>query len=316
MTLLPKTVRRRAAGAVSLALAAALAMTACAGGGTQPGAGATGEASDTEVAMLNIGQGGSVRSLDQAAAYDTNNYPIVNLLIEGLMTYSPTGELVPNLAESVDHADELTYVYTLRDGLTFWNGDPVTAEDAAFSLKRNMDPDVASVLGGYYGNIEDIVASGENEVTMTLKKVDPFSQYIPAFSGGVVQQKFVEDAGKQFGTPEGGTMGTGPYKLVSYSTTGGVELERNEDYWGDKPTIAAMKFTQIEDPEALRLAMQSGDIDVATTPQTETFNIWDKMDGVNMVYADAFYLQYLALETITDPWDDVHVRRAIAYAAN
>ena len=266
--------------------------------------------------MLNVGQGGSVRSLDQAAAYDTNNYPIVNLLIEGLMTYTPTGELVPNLAESVENPDELTYVYTLRDGLTFWNGDPVTAEDAAFSLKRNMDPDVASVLGGYYSNVEDIVASGENEVTMTLKEVDPFSQYIPAFSGGVVQQSFVEEAGDQFGTPEGLTMGTGPYEVVSYSTTGGVELERNEDYWGDKPTIAAMKFTQIEDPEALRLAMQSGDIDVATTPQTETFNIWDEMDGVNMMYADAFYLQYLSLETITDPWDDVHVRKAIAYASN
>src|SRR3712207_1922698 len=62
--------------------------------------------------------------------------------------------------------------------------------------------------------------------------------------------------------------------------------------------------------------MQSGDIDVATTPQTETFNIWDEMPGVNVMYADAFYLQYLSLETITDPWDDVHVRKAIAYASN
>ena len=319
MTFLSNPVRRRAAGAAGAALASVLILTACGpsgGGNAQGGGDATGKPSNAEVAMLNVGQGGSVRNLDQAASYDTNNYPIVNLLIEGLMTYTPTGQLVPKLAKSVDHPNDLTYVYTLRDGLKFWNGDPVTAEDAAFSLERNLDPDVASVLGGYYSNVKDVVASGPNKVTMTLKTVDPFSQYIPAFSGGVVEKKFVEAAGKDFGTSKGLTMGTGPYKVVSYSPAGGVELKRNEDYWGDKPTVAAIKFTQIEDPEALRLAMQSGEIDVATTPQTETFNLWDKMDGVNMIYTDAFYLQYLSLETNADPWDDVHVRRAIAYASN
>ena len=193
MTLPRHTVRRRAVGAASAVLASVLILTACgSSGGNAPDAGhGTGKASDAEVPMLTIGEGGSVRNLDQAAAYDTSNYPIVNLLIEGLMTYTPTGEMVPRLAKKVDHPDDLTYVYTLRDGLKFWNGDAVTAEDAAFSLKRNMDPDVASVLGGYYSNVKDVVASGPNEVTMTLKTVDPFSQYIPAFSGGVVEKKFV-----------------------------------------------------------------------------------------------------------------------------
>jgi peptide/nickel transport system substrate-binding protein len=312
MTLLGNTARRRATAAVGLVLAGALALTACSNGAKSGGAGAP---SGADVATMEIGMGGSVRSLDQAAAYDTTNYPIVNLLIEGLMTYDSDGQLVPNLAESVENPDPLTYVYTLRDGLKFWNGDPVTAEDAAFSLKRNLDPDLASVVGGYYGSVADVVATGTNQVTMTLTKMDPFAQYIPAFSGGVVEKKYVEEKGKDFGTGKGLTMGTGPYVVKSYSSSG-LELERNEDYWGDKPAVQTLNFTQIENADALRLAMQSGDIDASFSASTETFGLWDKMDGVNMTYADAYYLQYLSLETITDPFDDVHVRKAIAYASN
>jgi len=313
----PRTsLRRRTAGLVAATLASALTATACSSGAGTNAASGGGSATDAQVASMTIGTGGSVRSLDQAVAYDTTTYPVLNLLIEGLMTYSPTGKLEPNLAQKVVHPNPRTYVYTLRPGLKFWNGDPVTAEDAAFSLKRNLDPDLASVLAGYYSSVKDIVATGKDEVTMTLKQVDPFAQYIPAFSGGVVEKKFVEQAGKDFGTSTGLTMGTGPYEVTSYSPTAGVEMKRNEDYWGTKPTVAALKFTQIEDPEALRLAMQSGEIDATASASTETYNVWDKMPGVNMLYADAYYLQYLSLETVTAPFDDVHVRRAIAYATN
>ena len=315
MTLLRDTVRRRAIGTAGALLAPAVLLTGCAAGGGPQDAHGAPKASDKNAASMTIGMGGSVRSLDQAVAYDSTNYPVVNLLVEGLMTYDASGALRPNLASKVETPNPLTYVYTLRDGLKFWNGDPVTTQDAAFSLKRNMDPHVASVLAGYYSSVKDIVASGPNQVTITLKHVDPFARYIPAFSGGIVEKKYVETKGKAFGTGKGLTMGTGPYKVASYSSAG-VELVRNQNYWGTKPKVEALKFTQIENADSLRLAMQSGDIDATFSAEPESFNLWDKMQGVNMTYADAFYLQYLSLETTTEPFDDVHVRRAIAYATN
>jgi peptide/nickel transport system substrate-binding protein len=316
MTLLRHTARRRAIATTGVLLASALLLTGCStAGGTKQQQDSAAKASDKNVPAMTIGMGGSVRSLDEAAAYDTTNYPVLNLLSEGLMHYDAAGALKPDLASKVETPNPLTYVYTLRSGLKFWNGDPVTAEDAAFSLKRNMDPKTASVLAGYYSSVKDIVASGPDQVTMTLKHVDPFAQYIPAFSGHVVEKKYVEAKGKAFGTGKGLTMGTGPYKVTSYSSAG-LQLQRNDSYWGTKPKVQSLKFTQIENPDSLRLAMQSGDIDATFGASPETFNVWDKLQGVKMTYADAFYLQYLSLETTRDPFNDVHVRKAIAYAAN
>lgn len=298
----------------SVLLAATLSLVACSSE-TSSTSGASHQPSDADVPSMTFALDGTVLSLDQAVSYTTTNYPVVSLLVEGLMTYDPAGKLVPNLAASVKNPDPLTYVYTLRDGVKFWDGNPVTAEDAAFSLKRNLDPGLASVLAGYYSSVKDIKATGPLEVTMTLKKVDPFAQYIPAFSGGVVEKSYVQGKGKKFGSGAGLTMGTGPYKIDSFSSSG-LKLERNDAYRGTKPKVAALTFTTIENPDALRLAMQSGDVDGTFSAQAESYNVWDKMDGVTMTYADAFYLQYLSLETTTDPFDDLHVRRAVAYAAN
>jgi peptide/nickel transport system substrate-binding protein len=309
--------RRRATGAACAVLASVLVASACTSGDDQARTSSgPAKASGAEVAKMTFGTVGSVRSLDQSLTYDTTGYPVVNLLVEGLMTYDADGKLVPNLATSVKHPNPLTYVYTLRQGVKFWDGKPVTAEDAAFSLKRNMNPALASQVAGYYGSVKDIAATGPNQVTMTLKKPDPFAQYIAALSGGVVEKAYVQSKGKDFGGSKGLTMGTGPYQVKSYSPASGVSLVRNESYWGTKPKVRALNFQVVSDPDALRLAMQSGQIDATFDTPPESSNLWDKMQGVHMSYTDALYVTYLSLETTTAPFNDVHVRKAIAYAAD
>jgi len=98
---------------------------------------------------------------------------------EGLLRLAPDMSLEPALAESFDNPSPKTWVYRLRSGVTFHDGTPLTAEDAAFSLSRNLDTAAGSFWSGAYANVSTVKATGPLEVTVTLKQPDAlFNSYL------------------------------------------------------------------------------------------------------------------------------------------
>ena len=129
---------------------------------------------------------------------------------------------------------------TLKDGVTFWDGKPMTADDVVFSLGRARD----AKLGGFYpqvfARVKDIKATGPLEVTITMTEPDYwFRSELSGPAGVVLEKAFVEAAGEKFGTVDGGTMCTGPYKLDSWKTGEGVTIVKNDTYWDTaKPAMS------------------------------------------------------------------------------
>ena len=142
---------------LSLMLIMAMLLTACGGGGETPAPEGTDEevvepTGDEEVTeetgekIIHTNNGSEPGSLDPALAQGTHESWCLDHLFEGLMSYDENGEIVGGAAEEDVEVsdDQLTYTFTIKDGLKWSNGDPVTAEDFAFAWKRNLDPNLGA----------------------------------------------------------------------------------------------------------------------------------------------------------------------------
>ena len=299
-----------AASAVLLALVAA----ACDSGGEGEGDGATATGDIEEVTW-------ALPDLPDVllVPHDWTTYAgaVMSLVEEGSLAFGDDLSLQPAVAESWEAADPTHYVFTLRDGVTFHDGSPLTADDVVFTIEWNMDPENESLLAAFFGSVERVEATADDEVTVTLKEPDALFQYSMAHMSGFIMNKAqLESAGADFGTPEVLPLGTGPYELVEFVPDDHVTLERYDGYWGDQGPAKRIVIRQIPDSQTRLLAMQSGEIDGTFDVPVSEVDQWEGLDGVNVVTAPSNGVYQLILDQETPPFDDIHVRKAIAYAVD
>lgn len=306
--------RTTTAAVLAMLMALALALAGCGGGaqeGQKPRAAGTGEVPEVTWAMP-----GAPRTMDIAHGLDTRTNLAIFAAFEGLLRMDKDGKLAPHIATSWTNPDPLTYVYTLRDDVTFWNGEKLTAEDVAFSLRRQIVPEEAAETMLYLSAVQEVSATGPTEVTVTLKTPDPRFQYMPALVWTISQKSYVEAAGADYGTPAKPGMGTGPFKVTSFSPADGVTFERYDGYWGQRPSVVKLNYRPIPDPEAMRLAMLAGEVDGTLGVPLIDMRKWERTDGVSLYFTKSLAMNYLSFDVTTAPFDDVRVRRAIAYAVD
>jgi peptide/nickel transport system substrate-binding protein len=218
----------------------------------------------------NLG-GGEPASLDYSYTWDTGsgNMVLANLC-DNLMRQNPDSTYSPALASAVATPDDTTYTYDLREGVTFSDGSPMTADDVVFSLQRQLDPDVGSYWGVWFQNVESVKATGPMQVTIKLKAPDVlFGQMMSTPAGAVVKKSYVTAKGQNYGTAAGGVMCTGPYELTTWSTGAGITLTARDDYWDTalQPKVKTIKFTFVRDPATVTNGLTTGSIDGTwTTP--------------------------------------------------
>jgi peptide/nickel transport system substrate-binding protein len=211
--------------------------------------------------------GGEPGSLDPITFFNgSTNYPLANMC-ESVMLAKPDGTVEPYLAASTDQSDPTRLVLNLRDA-TFWDGTPVTAEDAVYSLTRAWDKEF-SLGSGYadvFGNVTAIEKTGDRQVTISLKQPDYLLLgRLSSAAGAVYQETHAKEAGKAFGTPDGGLMCTGPFKFGTWAKGDSLTINRNDAWWGagrfGTPLVKTLKFTFVTDAATYTAAMLSGSID-------------------------------------------------------
>lgn len=213
---------------------------------------------------------GEPSSLDWLYAYaDSTNTTLANMC-EGLMRQNEDMTLSPALAERVDYPDETTAVFTIRDGVSFWDGTPLTAEDVAFSLNRHLDPEAGSYWGvPFYDNVESIEVTGDLEVTVSFSQPDSLFERMLATAAGIIgQQAYTEEAGEAYGTASGGIMCTGPFMFKSWNPGSSIVMEANPDYWDEdlRPLVQELELTFVTDESTVANSLISGDIDGTYMP--------------------------------------------------
>ena len=158
-----------------------------------------------------------VNSLDPIFAFDYPENTAISLMCESLLRQAPDGSTEPGLA-TVANPSATTMVFTLRPGVTFSDGSPVTAADVVYSLDRQMNPAFGGFDGAVFDRVQSIQATGARQVTITLNQPDYWLEgELSSTPGIVIQKSYAQKQGKNYGTPAGGIMCTGPYELKSWT---------------------------------------------------------------------------------------------------
>ncbi|KUL42110.1 ABC transporter substrate-binding protein [Actinoplanes awajinensis] len=207
---------------------------------------------------------GEPASLDPARTGDYSANTVGTNLCESLLRLNTDYSTSPGLASAVTQKDATTVVITLRDGVTFWDGAALTADDVVYSLKRNMDPKLASYSAHVFANVKTIAKTGPLEVTVTFTAPD--MQFVPDLAGvpgAIIEEKYATTAAAGFGTASGGLMCTGPFRLDSWQSGQKITLKRNETYWDTarKAKAASFRFVFLTDSSTLTSALLSGEVD-------------------------------------------------------
>jgi peptide/nickel transport system substrate-binding protein len=277
--------------------------------------GSTVEISDTEVPEVTMGLTSPDLALNLLNGPTIPNISLMANVAQGLVAYDADGELQPSLASEWEAVSPTEYVYTVKPGQKFSNGDPVTAEDIAYSMNYAMDPETGSVTSSFYLTVKSIEATADDEVTVTLKTPDPTWDYVPGTYPGWIYDKDSLAAGENFGGPKGIPVGSGPYAITEF-TADHVTFERNEFFDGPTPPVAKFVVNLIDDDGTRLAAMQAGDIDGALYVPLQATQQWSELPDVELFSATSPALDLMWFNTTKPPFDDAHVRRAFMYAFN
>lgn len=235
---------------------------------------------------------------------------VISLVTEPLERVTASGKSVPNLATSVRFVNGTTFIYTIRKGVRFSDGKPLTAADVAWSILHVTDP--KSKVAGVYGQ-PAVTVSGPRQVTVK------YSKYAPTILTELNDVALVQEASfakahlADLGTASALPIGTGPYKFQSW-TSNGITLVRNPHYWGKKPAVDKLFFPTITQDTSAQLALRSGSIQAAQIGDLVGVAGWKSISGVSLINQANLTSNLLSFDTSQPPFNDVHVRKAIAYS--
>ena len=264
---------------------------------------------------FTIALNSDIVALDPAFAYDFTTNPVVNQITQGLLTVNENNELEPQLASSWEATDDVTYVYQIRDDVTFSDGTPMTMDDVLFSLERIKNPETASYLLWTFDNVDSFEQTGDWELTVHLKEPSATWKYIFATTAGhIISKEFYEANEDTFGTAESGLMGTGPYVFDSWTSGQEIVLVKNENYWDKDQEIEMDKlvFKIIPEDTTRASALMSGEVDFTPNTPSDMVETLKKSDNLDVQDVETMGIQFLAFNTQRAPFDDVNVRKAIA----
>lgn len=245
-------------------------------------------------------------SLDPHLAVAAGTKEVMFNVFEGLLKPTPEGELVPAVCSDYSVSEDgLTYTFTLREGVTFHNGDPVTLRDVLFSIERNRTAeDGGEALIPALANIADLKEDG-NTLTVTL--TEPDVDFLSYMTLAILPA----DYDKQDTSP----VGTGPFRFVSRAAQDNIVLERYDGYWGEAAALSKVTYKIIENAQGLILGLQSGALDVVSHLSTAQVKQLSK-DDFHIEEGTMNLVQALYLNNAEKPFDDLRVRQALCYAVD
>ena len=243
------SVIQRFAAAVTVAVAALLAVPA------------SGE-------ELKIAVAADVTSIDPHFYNLFPNNNIAEHIFDKLVQMDPDSKMIPGIATSWKAIDDKTWEFKLRKGIKFHDGSELTAEDVAFSIDRV--PLVPNSPGPFSAYTKAIVAKEiVDPYTIRFRYASPYPLAPNDLSTiYIVSKKVATGASTEDFNSGKATIGSGRYKLVKYTSGDRVELQRNDNYWGEKSPWDKVTFKIIKNEPARVAGLLSGDVDAIEQPPT------------------------------------------------
>lgn len=278
-------------------------------------------------------QTSNVRTLDPHVAYDAISAAGVRLLFDGLLDYDSDANLVPNLAKALptQSPDGRYFEFELRRGVRFHHGRELTADDVSWSIHRMLDPKTGSPGPTFFQKLVgfDAFRNGKHD---TVGGVEVLGRYRIGFRLSEADQTFLNAMAMNFAYPiprehyervgaDAGTqpVGTGPFTLRPSDWERGVRVvfHRFRRYWRtDKPHVDRVVMLENVPRQAAMMRFQNGEVDMAhafSPPDYLRFKASPRWEPYTEERPQAV-LWGIAMNTQMPPFDNVHLRRAVAFA--
>ncbi len=287
----------------------AFSMLACGGKGSDAdSAKSAGEAELSKLVVAIPDDPGTLTFL--SAMGSQSYYNIVGQMYDCLFEYGVNNEMTPELAESWEKVDDLHYIFNLRKDVKFSDGREFTVEDVVFSMNiAATDPAQSQAVAGIV--LEDLKIIDDYTIEVPLKTAS-LPNFVNIGSVRITKEVAYNESPDQLKTS---TYGTGAYMLKSYKPGNSVTLVKNPYYWGEEPSIDEVEMKIISDPSQRTNALVAGDVDIIQNPSINDLTYFKEEENfeVNSLItwkSDGFFFN----TTSNSPCEDVHLRRAIAYA--
>lgn len=306
-------------------------------------------------ALLGLAAGAHAQSLTIALASEptamdphyhqaTPNNAMASQIFETLVAQDAKMSLIPGLAASWKTRDDTTWEFKLQQGVQFSNGQPLTPQDVIFTFCRTMNNE-ESIAGSYKAIVQkfaDVQAPDAHTLIIKTRKPYPLlpndlTRMGIIWNGIVEHGPITFDLEKKCGVTgdwprvadfNNGkhAIGTGPYKLKSYVKGSGIEVERNDNYWGEKPEWRSVKFLPVPNAGPRLTGLLAGDFDVVESPAARDVQRIKDTPGFGYVVTPSVRIVYFQADVGRDnspfvkaangknPLQDVRVRRAISMA--
>ncbi len=309
----------------ALMLVLSLVLTACSGSKSETpaksetGTAASSDQSETESKLrdkLVIGSayGDPQGSWDPIDTFLLAWGMVGSNIFDGLVDRGTDLKIRPGLATEWTYTDDRTLEFKLRQGVTFHNGEPFNADAVVFTFDRLLGPEgEKSPQRSNYTSIEKVVKVDDYTVQFQLKETDPvLITKLAGYGAKIVPPKYLQEQGDAtFNTKP---VGTGPYKVISYTKDSEVVLERFDEYWGDKGKTKEITVRFIPE-DATRLAeFQTGAIDIMQTVPVAQVGELEADKNVKVLPVGGPTSWTLRFDVSKAPVNKLEVRQAVAYA--
>jgi oligopeptide transport system substrate-binding protein len=302
-------------------------------GGTNQGSAPQKASADKQVFNWPLVGIADIKTFDPAMATTQTSIQAIQMVFTGLVTLDPKLNVVGELASSWKQSEDgKSWTFTLKDGLKFSDGTPLTSQDVVYSIDRALDKDLNSPASPSYLNLvqdfdkrlsgavktligTSLIASDPKTVVIKVNSpVAYFLQTLTYNTAYVVEKSLVDKYGQTKWTDhlsEGG--GAGPWKVQTYDHGKQIVFVPNENYYGTKPQLTKVVFPFIKDAETAYKSYQTGQIDQAAVPSAHLTEAQKSKEYHKVPVLATFYF---GMNEFAKPFDTLNIRKALALAIN
>jgi peptide/nickel transport system substrate-binding protein/oligopeptide transport system substrate-binding protein len=314
-------------------------LTACGGGGTtttQPNKPTKAPASQQVYRSPIVAS--DISTFDPGQGTDLNSIAAIDMVFTGLVQMNDQLKVQPQLAKSwLTSSDGLTWTFTLKSGLKFSDGTPLTAKDVVYSIDRALSPTIANLNGVsliYLGLIKDsdkrtagkvptlindsLLTPDDTTVVIKLNKATAyFLQALTYPTSYVVEKSVIDKWGLKWSdhlNDNGGQGGAGPFMVKSYDHATGIKFIPNPNYYGAKPQLQEVDFPFVKDNNTNYQLYQTGQVDNTLIPSQYLSGAMSKKDQFRRV--PELWIYYYGMNYLVKPFDNIKIRQALELAIN
>lgn len=274
----------------------------------------TGSADENQALEVHVTMGQMDSGLDPQDHAETNTNIIVGQAYEGLLDRDKQGGIIAGLAKNWERTADGSIRFELREA-KFHSGDRMTAEDAAYSIRRIVSEDVgiSSPQANDFGLVDEVTA-GDGTVTVSFEGFNPIAFQLFATNGDIVQQSWIEENSSDFINQN--ANGTGPFRVTGYDSGNEVVYESNTDYWGGDVPVDSLTMAASSESSTRVNRLLAGETDIVTNVPPQEVSRVEGSDVARIRSVPSARIIFLQMRYDVEPFSSQQFRQALNYAVD